>query len=126
MPGPAHGDVQFRRLPAACGSAHGGGEQGEGWECDSGEVQPGRGQDTRIFNAGYPTPVPYACEAGALVDAIETTVSASRSFLSYDAAADQYTYTWKTDKAWAGKCVELHLGLKDGQTGTRSSSSPSD
>ncbi len=41
-------------------------------------------------------------------------MSASHSFLTYDAAADQYTYTWKTDKGWAGKCMELHLGLKDG------------
>jgi hypothetical protein len=67
-----------------------------------------------IFNGGFPRPVPYACVAGAAVDAIETTVSASLSSLGYDAANDQYTYTWKTDKRWAGQCIRLHLGLKDG------------
>jgi hypothetical protein len=66
-----------------------------------------------IFYSDYPKPVAYTCDNG-YIDTIETTVSASQSFLSYDAAADQYTYTWKTDKTWAGKCIELRLGLNDG------------
>jgi hypothetical protein len=67
-----------------------------------------------IFQDGFPKPLVYACELNASVDPIENTVSASLSSLSYDAATGQYTYTWKTDKAWAGKCLQLHLGLKDG------------
>jgi hypothetical protein len=73
----------------------------------------GGNKGLNIFNSGYPKPVPYTCDNG-YIDAIETTVSASQSFLSYDSTADQYTYTWKTDKSWAGKCIELRLGLKDG------------
>lgn len=26
----------------------------------------------------------------------------------------QYTYVWKTDKSWAGRCGRLELGLTDG------------
>jgi hypothetical protein len=33
---------------------------------------------------------------------------------SYDAASDQYTYVWKTDRAWAGTCRLLTVQLKDG------------
>jgi hypothetical protein len=33
---------------------------------------------------------------------------------AYDAAADQYTFVWKTDKAWAGTCRWLTLRLADG------------
>ena len=35
------------------------------------------------------------------------------SSLSYDASADQYVYTWKTSKSWAGKCYRFELGLDD-------------
>ena len=44
---------------------------------------------------------------------IEQTVAASGSGLSYDAAAGQYVYVWKTDKSWAGKCMRFELGLND-------------
>jgi hypothetical protein len=74
----------------------------------------GGDQGLAIFKDAFPKPVPYPCEANATTDPIENTVSASLSSLSYDAASGQYTYTWKTEKAWAGKCLELHLGLKDG------------
>jgi YVTN family beta-propeller protein len=74
----------------------------------------GGDQGLAIFKDAFPKPVPYPCEANATTDPIENTVSASLSSLSYDAASGQYTYAWKTEKAWAGKCMELHLGLKDG------------
>jgi hypothetical protein len=48
------------------------------------------------------------------VDAVEQTVTAGASSLSYDAASGHYTYVWKTDKSWAGKCVRFELGLGDG------------
>ena len=33
---------------------------------------------------------------------------------TYNALADTYTYVWKTDKAWKGKCATLTLKLDDG------------
>jgi hypothetical protein len=45
-------------------------------------------------------------------DAIEET--AGQSSLSYDAARDQYTYVWKTDKAWGMTCRTLIVKLIDG------------
>jgi hypothetical protein len=33
--------------------------------------------------------------------------------LTYDAATDRYTYTWKTDKAWAMSCRKLTMRLSD-------------
>ncbi len=36
------------------------------------------------------------------VDAIEQTVTAGNSTLTYEATAQQYVYVWKTDKAWPG------------------------
>lgn len=71
-------------------------------------------QGLAIFKDGFPKPVPYPCAANATTDPIESTVSASLSSLSYDAASGQYTYTWKTEKGWATKCLELRLGLNDG------------
>jgi hypothetical protein len=67
-----------------------------------------------IFAAGYPKVYPIACEAGALTDPIEETVTAGNSSLSYDPVADQYNYVWKTDKAWAGTCRQLVVKLVDG------------
>ena len=34
--------------------------------------------------------------------------------LTYDPDSDQYTYVWKTEKAWAGTCRVLSLQLVDG------------
>jgi hypothetical protein len=45
-------------------------------------------------------------------------VTAGASGLKYDAANDQYTYTWKTDKKWAGTCRELVLDFVDGSRQT--------
>jgi len=71
-----------------------------------------RGLD--IFAAGSPISATIACDATADVDGIESTVSAGGSSLVYDPIADVYTYIWKTDKAWAGTCRQLVLGLADG------------
>jgi hypothetical protein len=57
-----------------------------------------------------------ACNAAAGTDAIEETVTAGNSSLSYDAATDTYNYVWKTDKTWAGKCRQLQITLNDGTT----------
>jgi hypothetical protein len=70
-----------------------------------------------IFRTGTPYPNPrfvhHACNASEPQDPIESTTT-SPAGLTYDAAADQYTYVWKTDKAWAGRCGTFYLGLLDG------------
>ena len=71
-------------------------------------------QGLNIFAAGFPKLVLASCSATASVDPVEETVTAGNSSLSYDAATDQYTYVWKTDKAWAGKCGTLQVQLNDG------------
>jgi hypothetical protein len=71
-------------------------------------------QGMDIFAAGYPKSQTVVCSSTADVDGIEQTVSAGGSSLSYDATTDTYTYIWKTDKAWAGTCRQLVVGLSDG------------
>jgi len=75
-----------------------------------------RGLD--ILAPGYPISVPVDCASGAPVDAIEQTVSAGSSSLTYDAATDRYTYVWKTAKSWSvapgGPCRTLVLAFDDG------------
>jgi hypothetical protein len=73
----------------------------------------GGDQGLAIFAAGYPKTQKIPCDGSAPVDAIEETVTAGASSLSYSAGADQYNYVWKTDKAWAGTCRQLILGLND-------------
>ena len=75
-------------------------------------------QGLSIFQAGYPQIQPIACPSGVPLDAIQQTVTAGTSSLSYDATSDTYTYTWKTNKAWAGQCGRLDLGLIDGSSHT--------
>lgn len=71
-----------------------------------------RGLD--IFPAGYPASMQIGCSDGSPIDAIEETVSAGASGLSYDPATDTYIYVWKTNKAWAGTCRKLVVRLNDG------------
>jgi predicted extracellular nuclease len=74
----------------------------------------GGNQGLDVLLAGYPVSRPIACDSSAPLDEIEQTVNSGGSSLSYDAASDQYTYVWKTNKAWAGTCRRLILVLKDG------------
>jgi len=64
--------------------------------------------------SSYPKTAPIACNSTDSVDAIEETVSASTSALHYDASTNHYVYNWKTEKAWAGTCLQLVLKFKDG------------
>jgi hypothetical protein len=66
-----------------------------------------------IFAANYPASGTIACTTGP-VDAVEETVTAGGSALSYDATTGQYIYVWKTDKAWAATCRQLVVKLADG------------
>jgi hypothetical protein len=70
-------------------------------------------QGLNIFAAGYPTSVTTPCGTTA-EDAVEETVTANSSSLSYNPISDQYSYVWKTDKAWAGTCRTLVIRLNDG------------
>ena len=75
-------------------------------------------QGLNVFAAGSPTVQFGSCSDSATVDEIEQTATTGASGLKYDAATDQYTYVWKTDKAWAGKCATFSLQLSDGTTHT--------
>jgi alpha-tubulin suppressor-like RCC1 family protein len=74
----------------------------------------GGDQGLVILAAGYPKSQPVQCDASSPADPIEETVSAGASSLSYDASTGQYTYVWKTEKAWANTCRVLTLRLVDG------------
>lgn len=72
-------------------------------------------QGLSIFASGYPKSQQFNCDSNTPVDnTIIETVTAGASSLSYDAAADQYVYVWKTDKSWAGLCRQLVVRLNDG------------
>jgi CSLREA domain-containing protein len=73
----------------------------------------GGNQWLAIFRSGYPKFVSAPCDASDVQDDIEAT-TANPAGLTYDAAIQQYTYVWKTDKSWAGRCGALELGLTDG------------
>ena len=71
-----------------------------------------------VLTAGSPSSVAVSCVSGAVLDEIETTVSAGASSLSYDTASGRYTYVWKTATSWAGSCRQLRLALADGTVHT--------
>lgn len=74
----------------------------------------GGNQGLNVLASGYPKSQTIVCGSNPQVDGIETTVSAASSGLSYDPSGDQYTYVWKTDKAWANTCRQLVVKLADG------------
>jgi hypothetical protein len=69
---------------------------------------------SKPISAGVSRRYSITCDSGRPLDEIEQTVTAGTSSLSYDAATGQYTYTWKTEKSWAGSCRQLTLRLTDG------------
>jgi large repetitive protein len=78
----------------------------------------GGDQGLDVFATGYPKSEKVDCSSSGSLDDIEQTVTAGGSSLSYNAAADQYTYTWKTDKTWSGTCRKLTVRLADGSDHT--------
>ena len=74
----------------------------------------GGDQGLDIFAEGYPRSGTIPADPDAPLDNIEQTEPAGESSLSYDPTTDQYTYVWKTDKAWAGQTRQLVLKLDDG------------
>ena len=71
-----------------------------------------------LFAGGAPTSRALSCASGLPVDLVEETAAATSATLAYDAGLDQYSYVWKTSKAWAGSCRELNLKLIDGSSHT--------
>ena len=71
-----------------------------------------RGLD--IFARGYPRSQPVQCASAAPSGAVEATVTAGNSGLSYDSTTDTYTYMWQTSSAWPGTCRQLTVRLSDG------------
>jgi hypothetical protein len=73
-------------------------------------------QGLNVLAAGNPRSKPVAC---TLAD--NTGGQPTKSIgggLAYDRGADQYRYIWKTEKAWAGTCRQLMVGLSDGTVHT--------
>jgi uncharacterized protein len=68
-----------------------------------------------IFATGSPTIELTSCTTGASLGVVPT-VTAGGSSLSYDPSTDQYTYPWKTDRSWAGRCGRLVVTFNDGTT----------
>jgi hypothetical protein len=67
-----------------------------------------------IFAPNSPSSGPITCNSSDPAVDLQDTLTAGGSSLSYDAAADQYIYVWKTSASWAGTCRQLVVQLKDG------------
>ncbi len=78
----------------------------------------GGDQGADVLAAASPTVQFGSCSSSAQVDEIEPTATAGASGLQYDSATGEYTYVWKTDKSWSGKCATFSLQLSDGTTHT--------
>jgi hypothetical protein len=68
-----------------------------------------RGLD--VLADGYPRVVGGTC--GTTTDAVEESVAASSSGLTYAASSQTYSYVWKTSRENTG-CRELVLKFRDG------------
>jgi hypothetical protein len=77
----------------------------------------GGDQGLSIFATGYPKVQQVKC-APADATTLDSTLTAGGSSLSYDATSGQYTYVWKTDKAWSKTCRDLLMLFKDGTQAT--------
>jgi len=74
----------------------------------------GGNQGVAIFAAGFPVSSQIQCDASEPGAVIEETVNAGGSSLNYNATTDQYSYVWKTDRAWKGTCRMLVVKFNDG------------
>src|SRR4029453_12446449 len=71
-------------------------------------------QGLDLFKSGYPASTAFTCGTEPPTDAGVPAKLADP--LRYDAQRDEYVLGWKTDKAWAGTCRVLVLGLRDDTT----------
>jgi Fibronectin type III domain len=80
----------------------------------------GGDQGLRVLAVGYPASQKVDCDSSLPIDAIEQTVNAGSSSLTFSSASAQYTYVWKTQSSWAGTCRTFTLKLADGTVHTSS------
>ena len=75
-----------------------------------------QGTAADILGSSVPNPASdrIDCSSAAQLDVIEQTASPGASSLTYDAAADQYVYVWKTQSNYAGTCRQLAIRFADG------------
>jgi hypothetical protein len=73
-------------------------------------------QGPAVMAAGFPISQQVECDTSAPANDIQETMTAGGSSLTYEPETDQYTYVWKTEKAWTGTCRRLVMGLDDGMT----------
>jgi len=69
--------------------------------------------DTDILEAGYPGSQQIDCDSLDPLDIVDGTATAGMEELSYDECTEEYTYIWKTKKAWVDSCRQLILKLND-------------
>lgn len=74
----------------------------------------GGDQGLDIFAPGSPYSQLIDCDTGLPTDDIEETVNPGQATLTYDATTGQYTYVWKTNRAWSNTCRRLTVALNDG------------
>ena len=73
----------------------------------------GGDQGLGVIQSGWPKVYNSTC-TGSSTDAVEETVTAGSSGLSYDPATGVYNYVWKTQSSWAGSCRLFEMKLIDG------------
>ena len=71
-------------------------------------------QGLNIFAAGYPASSAVPCSASEPGSTVEEISTPGSSCLTYSAGADQYSYVWKTQKAWKNTCRMLVVRFIDG------------
>ena len=70
-----------------------------------------------IFADGSPSSRTVPCESNAAVNVVDELVTAAGgSDLTYNTAADRYTFVWKTEKAWSDTCRRLTVEFSDGSS----------
>lgn len=75
-------------------------------------------QGMSVFMSGYPMAITGVYQPDMDYEVMPTIDTAGKSGLNYDALTDQYTYVWKTDKAWAGTSKILVVKFSDGSVQT--------
>ena len=77
----------------------------------------GGNQGLDVFVPGYPKVELVACPP-SVTRPVDASLAAISDSFTYSADSDQYSYVWKTDRAWRGKCARLVFGFADGTTQT--------
>lgn len=70
----------------------------------------GSNRGMQIFSVGFPRSQQVDCVTGAPKD----TAAAAKGNLTYDPLTTRYTFTWATDKKWAGQCRVFTVKFVDG------------